>query len=266
MSWGKTAFLLGVVAALIAPSADAASADTARAYVAAHRKQIVEEYLKLVSVPDLHGDVPNLKRNADLLLSMMKQRGLAAELWNTSSGVPVVFGQKLVPGARHTILFYIHYDGQPVDPKRWAQPDPFKPLIRTDSIEAGGKPISELPADIPDSWRVYARAAGDDKVPIEAILVALDAASPKVNVKIFLHGEEEGGGPGQAEVIKEYPDKLKSDLTVILDGPAHPNGKATIFYGARGYAGLTVTTPPGKACIAAITGTGCPTPMSAWPN
>jgi acetylornithine deacetylase/succinyl-diaminopimelate desuccinylase-like protein len=108
--------------------------------------------------------------------------------------------------------------------------------------------------------------AVDDKVPIEAILVALDAAPPKVNVKIFLHGEEEGGGPGQAEVIKEYPDKLKSDLTVILDGPAHPNGKATIFYGARGYAGLTVTTPPGKACIAAITGTGCPTPMSAWPN
>jgi acetylornithine deacetylase/succinyl-diaminopimelate desuccinylase-like protein len=60
-------------------------------------------------------------------------------------------------------------------------------------------------------------------------------------VKIFLHGEEEGGGPGQAEVIKEYPGKLKSDLTVILDGPAHPSGKATILYGARSFAGLTVT-------------------------
>jgi hypothetical protein len=44
MSWGKTAFLLGVFAALIAPSADAAPADITRAYVAAHRKQIVEEY------------------------------------------------------------------------------------------------------------------------------------------------------------------------------------------------------------------------------
>jgi acetylornithine deacetylase/succinyl-diaminopimelate desuccinylase-like protein len=224
-----------------ATAASAAPADMARAYVGAHKKQIVEEYLKLVAVPDLHGDVPNLKRNADLLLAMMKKRGLDAELWVPSNGIPVVFGEKLVPGARHTILFYIHYDGQPVDPKRWAQPDPFKPVIRTDTIEHGGKTVAMLPPEIPDDWRVYARAAGDDKVPIEAILTALDAIPPKENIKIFLHGEEEGGGPGQDEVIKKYPDKLKSDVTVILDGPAHPLGKATIYYGARGGANLTVT-------------------------
>src|SRR5580704_2315773 len=154
----KVAVLLGVVAALAAPSCvNAAPADAARAYVAAHRKDIVEEYLKLVSVPDLHGDVPNLKRNADLLLAMMKQRGLDAELWDTSGGVPVVFGQKLVHDAKHTILFYAHYDGQPVDAKRWQQSDPFKPLLRTGSIEAGGKPVTDLPASFPDSWRIYAR-------------------------------------------------------------------------------------------------------------
>ena len=238
----KFAVLLGMAAALMAPAlANAAPADAARAYVAAHRKDIVEEYLKLVSVPDLHGDVPNLKRNADLLLAMMKQRGLDAELWDTSGGVPVLFGQKLVPGAKHTILFYAHYDGQPVDPKRWQQPDPFKPLLRTDSIEAGGKPVTDLPASFPDSWRIYARAAGDDKVSAEAILRALDVAAPKENIKVFLHGEEEGSGPSEAEVIKKYPDKLKADLVVILDGPAHPAGKATIFYGARGGAGLSVT-------------------------
>jgi len=105
----RLVILLSVAAALMSPiSVSAAPADAARAYVAAHRKEIVEEYLKLVSVPDLHGDVPNLKRNADLLLAMMKQRGLDAELWDTSGGVPVVFGQKLVPGAKHTILFYAH--------------------------------------------------------------------------------------------------------------------------------------------------------------
>lgn len=233
----------GLLLALVflAPPVAAAPADVTRAYVAAHRQQIVEEYLNLVSLPDLHGDAPALKRNADLLVQMMKQRGLDPQEWDTSSGVPVVFGEKLVPGAKHTILFYIHYDGQPVDAKRWAQPDPFKPVIRTDSIEHGGKTVAELPASFPDSWRIYARAAGDDKVPIEAILTALDAAPPKENVKIFLHGEEEGGGPGQAEVIKKYPDKLKSDLVVILDGPAHPAGKATIAYGARGGANLTLT-------------------------
>lgn len=241
-------FLCSTALANLAPALSATPADTARAYVDAHRKAIVQEYLSLVGTPDLHGDVPDLNRNARLLVTMMKKRGLDVELWNTSDGIPVVFGQKLVPGAKRTILFYIHYDGQPVDAKRWAQPDPFTPVIRTDTIEAGGKVVSALPENIPDGWRIYARAAGDDKVPIEAILSALDVihSQPKDNIKIFLHGEEEGGGPGQGEVIKLYPEKLKSDLTVILDGPAHPMGRATISYGARGAAGLTVTVYTAK--------------------
>ncbi len=176
---------------------------------------------------------------------MMKQRGLDAEQWDTADGISVMFGQKLVPGAKRTILFYAHYDGQPVDAKRAGlQPDPFQPVLRTDSSEAGGKPVTDLAnAAYPDAWRIYARAAGDDKVPIEAILVALDAikSHPKENVKIIFDGEEEGGGTGLAEVIKKYPDKLKSDLLVICDGPEHASAKPTIYYGARGGANLTVT-------------------------
>ena len=107
MIFRKTATLLSLSAFLAGPAHPATPADTTRTYVATHRKAIVQEYLKLVGTPDLHGDVPNLKRNADLLLAMMKQRGLDAELWNTSDGVPVVFGQKLVPGAKRTILFYM---------------------------------------------------------------------------------------------------------------------------------------------------------------
>jgi acetylornithine deacetylase/succinyl-diaminopimelate desuccinylase-like protein len=239
-------WLAGVCLPALCQPAAAAPADMARAYIATHKKAIVEEYLKLAGSPSLHGDVPNLKRTADLLLAMMKKRGLDAELLVPSNGIPVVFGQKLVPGAKHTILFYIHYDGQPVDAKRWAQPDPFMPVIRTDTIEHGGKTVTEIPADVPDDWRIYARAAGDDKVPIQSILTALDAVKPTENIKIFLHGEEEGGGPGQDEIIKKYPDKLKSDVAIILDGPAHPLGKSTIYYGARGGANLTVTVYTAK--------------------
>jgi acetylornithine deacetylase/succinyl-diaminopimelate desuccinylase-like protein len=83
---------------------------------------------------------------------------------------------------------------------------------------------------------------------IEAILQALDSihSHPKENVKIILDGEEEGGGSGLAEVIGKYPDKLKSDLLVILDGPQHASGKPTIFYGARGGANLGVTVYTAK--------------------
>lgn len=248
MIFCRTAMLLFLGAYLAGPALSATPGDTARAYVATHRKAIVEEFLKLAGTPALHGDASNLKQNADLLLAMMKQRGLDAEIWNSSSGVPVVFGQKLVPGAKHTILFYAHYDGQPIDAKRWAQADPFTPVMRTDTIEAGGKLVDALPDNIPDNWRLYARAAADDKISIESLLVALDAihSQPKENIKIFLHGEEEGSGPSQSEAIKQHPDKLKSDLTVMLDGPMNPLGKATISYGARGGTGLTVTVYTAK--------------------
>ncbi len=233
-----------VVALLAGTGAGAAPGDAVRAYVNSHKNEMIQEYLKLAAIPDVHGDIPNLKKNADLLLDMMKKRGLDAEELQTADGVAEVFGQKIVPGAKHTILFYIHYDGQPVVPKRWAQPDPFTPVIRTDTIENGGKTVTDFTnVTWPDDWRIYARAVGDDRVPIEAILQALDAlhSHPKDSVKIILDGEEEGGGTALAEVIKKYPDKLHSDLLVVLDSPEHASGKPTIFYATRGGAGLTVT-------------------------
>jgi acetylornithine deacetylase/succinyl-diaminopimelate desuccinylase-like protein len=239
---------MGVCAAVGSAAAQTpGTAATVKAYADRHRREIAEEYIQLLSVNNLHGNVEGLQKNADLLVQMMNKRGLQAEQWPTSTGVPVVFGQKLVPGAKRTILFYIHYDGQPVAPKRWQQEDPWKPVVRTDSIEAGGTVVTDLShAAYPDAWRIYARSAGDDKVPIESLLCTLDAlkSSQKANVKIVLHGEEEGGSPkgdGLGEAIAKYPDKLKSDLLVVLDGPQHPSGRPTIYYGARGGAGVEVT-------------------------
>lgn len=244
---------LGLIAGAVSGWTQAFNtAATVKAYADSHRREIAEEYIQLLSVNNLHGNVEGLQKNADLLVQMMNKRGLQAEQWPTSTGVPVVFGQKLVLGAKKTILFYIHFDGQPVEPKRWAQEDPWKPVVRTDTIEAGGKVVTDLShAEYPDAWRIYARSAGDDKVPIEAILCALDAlkGTEKENVKIILHGEEEGGSPkgdGLGEVIAKYPDKLKSDLLVLLDGPQHPSGRPTMYYGARGGANVDVTVYTAK--------------------
>ena len=239
------ALTCSVVSSLPAQTVDVSRVHT---YADTHRREIVGEYLKLLSLPNIHGDAKALQANADLLAAMMKKRGLDTAIWPTSSGVPMVFGEKTTPGAKRTILFYIHYDGQPVDAKRWAQPDPFVPVVRTDSIEAGGTVVTDLSsATFPDAWRIYARAAGDDKAPIEAFLCALDAigSSQRENVKLFLDGEEEGGGKGLAEVIQKYPEKLRSDLLVILDGPQHPSGP-TIYYGARGGASVNVTVYTAK--------------------
>ena len=69
---------------------------------------------------------------------------------------------------------------------------------------------------------------------------------PSQNIKVILHGEEEGGGPSLDHVIKNHADKLRSDVLIILDGPQHPSDKPTIYYGARGGAGLEVTVYTAK--------------------
>lgn len=241
------AFCVGL--SVISGSAMAVTASDVRTYTDKHRNQIVTELLKLAAIPDLHGNVQQLSQTAAALMPMMAKRGLDPQQWQTSDGVSELFGQKLVPGAKRTILFYIHYDGQPIDPKRWQQPDPFVPVIRTDTIEAGGKVVTDVPASgYPDQWRIYARAAADDRGPIVSFLNALDAIGghPKDNVKVILDGEEEGGGKALEEAVKGHPDQLKADMLVILDGPQHASGNATIFYGARGGAGLRLTVYTAK--------------------
>jgi len=221
-----------------------------RDYVKAHQEELIREYMAYVSVPDLHGDLPNLARNAELLRKMLAKRDLRPEVWTVDGGAPVVYGERLVPGATRTILFYIHYDGQPIDAKRWAQPDPFVPVVRTDTIEHGGKEVTDLSAihEFPPGWRIYARGAGDDKAPIECLLAAIDALGPKIkeNIKIFMHGEEEDSGPSLAAAIHQHPDKLKADLLVILDGPQHPTGRPTMYFGARGGVNVQVTVYTAK--------------------
>jgi acetylornithine deacetylase/succinyl-diaminopimelate desuccinylase-like protein len=221
-------------------------------YVREHQTAIVREFMGLVSIPNVRSDVPNIKRNAEQLRQMLERRGMKPEIWDTPS-TPLVYGERLVPGAVRTILFYIHFDGQPVEKTGWKQQDPWSPIIRAGSLEEGAREITDWSTreSFPDSWRVYARSAGDDKGPIQAFVSAMDAigGKPSNNIKVILHGEEEGGGPALDFVVKNHADKLGSDVLLIVDGPQHPSGNPTLYYGARGGTGLTVTVYTAKSAM-----------------
>jgi acetylornithine deacetylase/succinyl-diaminopimelate desuccinylase-like protein len=221
-------------------------------YVREHQPAIVREFMELVAIPNVRSDAANIKRNAEFLRQMLERRGMKPQVWDTPS-TPLVYGERLVSGATRTILFYIHFDGQPVDKSGWKQPDPWTPIIRAGTLEEGAEEIREWPTRtaFPDTWRVYARSAGDDKGPIQAFVSAMDAigGKPTQNVKVILHGEEEGGGPALDFVVKNHADTLRSDVLLIVDGPQHPSGNPTIYYGARGGAGLTVTVYTAKSAM-----------------
>lgn len=239
-----------VLVALLALPALAQEPDV-KAYVRSHDAEIFHEFTGLLAIPNTHGDVPNLTKNAEYLSQMLARRGMKAQIWAGPNGAPEVFGEKLVPGAKRTILFYIHYDGQPVDRAKWHS-DPFAPTLRDAPIEEGGKVLGNAPsiAEFPPSWRIYARGAGDDKGPIEAFVAALDAIggdTAKNNIKVILDGEEEGGGTSLASALKNHTAELQSDVIMFCDGPQHPTHRPTIYYGARGGTNLTVTVYTAKS-------------------
>lgn len=213
-----------------------------RAWIAANQQPVVGELLELLAIPNVAADRPNIRRNAEHLRGMLQKRGFSAELLETA-GNPLVYGELRVPGATRTLLLYSHYDGQPVDPKRWKQPDPFTPVLRR------GKDGPEIPrgaAKLDPETRIYARSASDDKSPIVMMLAALDAlkaagTGPTTNVRVILDGEEEAGSPNLVPAIGKYREKLSADLMVILDGPQHSSGRPTIAYGARGIARVDIT-------------------------
>jgi acetylornithine deacetylase/succinyl-diaminopimelate desuccinylase-like protein len=137
------------------------------------------------------------------------------------------------------VVFYAHYDGQPVNPKDWASP-PFSPTMRAGS-DTGSKTIDWRTAPLPfdPEWRLFGRAASDDKSSIVAFLSAFDALraigrKPSVNIKVFWEGEEEEGSPHLSQILRDNMGQLAADLWLIGDGPVHQSRTPTIYFGARG--------------------------------
>ncbi len=230
-----------LAAAVLAGAQDRSSLER---WTAAHQRQILAEFSELLSIPNVGTDRPNIRRNAEFLRGMLERHSFRSEVLETA-GNPLVYGEHNMPGATATTLFYIHYDGQPVDPPKWKQETPFHPVMRDGRMEEGARTIADFAQRemVPDDWRLYARSASDDKAPIVALCAAMDAIGGKTrsNIHVVLDGEEEMGSPSLTGAIARYRDKLRASLLLILDGPVHASGRPTLAFGARGIVTLELT-------------------------
>jgi len=227
--------------------------DKVRDYRRAHEQQIIKEFTTLLAIPNVAADTPNIRKNAAMIVELMKQRGLNPRLLEakTPNVPPAVYGEWKSPGARRTIIVYAHYDGQPTDPKQWTGTQPWQPVFRSAAIEAGGQILpgptgSTNEAALNPEWRIYARSASDDKAGVLAILNAFSALQDKSialtsNVKFFFEGEEEAGSPHLGEIIELNKDLLEADAWIIGDGPVHQSGRKQVVFGARGDTNVDVT-------------------------
>jgi acetylornithine deacetylase/succinyl-diaminopimelate desuccinylase-like protein len=217
-------------------------------WVSSHQRELVTTLADVVSISSVRGDTANLRRQATMLQETLASRGFESSVIETPDA-PLVFGERRTPGATRTLLLYFHYDGQPVDAPRWKQATPFTPVMRSGRLDDPGvreiadfRNLTRFEAD----WRLYGRATGDDKGPIVAFLGALDALeaggiTPTWNLKVLLDGDEESGSTGLKAVANANRQRFSADLLLMMDGPAHPSGRPTLVFGARGAVGFELT-------------------------
>jgi acetylornithine deacetylase/succinyl-diaminopimelate desuccinylase-like protein len=234
------------------PLPPAQVAQEVRAYRLDNEDRIVRELAEFLSIPNVASDTSNIQKNAARLVEMLEARGIETHLLTIGGRGPVVFGKLMAPEAKRTVIFYAHYDGQPVDAVTWTDGKPFEPVLRNAAIEAGGKRIpfpelgSKKRAIYEDDWRIYARSSSDDKSPIVALLAALDALRARkiplgVNLKVIFEGEEEAGSQNLERTVDLHRNLLGGDLLITADGPVHQSGRPLVFFGNRGDIGLDIT-------------------------
>jgi len=194
-----------------------------QSYLDSHREQQLDELHELLSIASVSTDperAADVRTCASWLESHLRSIGLPTVRVYDTPGHPIVYAEDLRAGAdKPTVLFYGHYDVQPVDPiDLWSTP-PFSPTIRNNKI--------------------YARGATDDKgqvfLHIKAIeaMLAVDGTLP-VNIKMIIEGEEEIGSPNLAPFVKMYSEMLSCDCIVVSDTSMFAPGIPSLVYGLRG--------------------------------
>src|SRR5882724_10292329 len=194
-----------------------------------NKGRFVEELKALLRIPSISTDperVGDVRRAAEFVAAELKRIGMEnVHLIETSTakhpgGHPLVYADWLHAEGRPTVLCYGHYDVQPAEPlDEWKSP-PFEPTERNGNL--------------------YARGAVDDKGQMYSHVKALESLFQSsggrlpINVRVLIEGEEEVGGEGIAQFLREHPEQLKADFALVSDTSMFAPGLPTLCVGLRG--------------------------------
>ena len=191
-------------------------------YINTNRDRFVDElkaYLAIPSISALPQHQPDVRRCAEWTADELRRIGMQNVRLIETPGNPVVYADWLGAEGAPTILFYGHYDVQPVDPLDLWQSPPFEATVRDGEI--------------------YARGAADDKGQIFMHFKAIEAHLKQngrlpVNLRVILEGEEEVGSANLDNFVKDHKNELGADVVVISDSTMFDRGVPSITYGLRG--------------------------------
>lgn len=158
--------------------------------------------LAAVSANGIAGE--HMRKSAQYVAGVLREVGIDARVEQSTNpdGTPGAFevvGSRIVNPSAPTVLLYAHHDVQPVpDPSEW-ETNPFEGTER--------------------DGRLYGRGSADDGGGIAIHYGALRALSDdlRVNIKVFIEGEEEMGSPSFIPFIESHKDEFESDVIIVAD-------------------------------------------------
>ena len=210
------------------------SLDPVLARIDADLPQATDRLLELLRIPSISTDPAfqdDCQAAADWLVSDLESIGFTADKRPTP-GHPMVVGH--ADGSGTHVLFYGHYDVQPVDPLDLWDRDPFDPQIED---TAKGKVIR-------------GRGSSDDKGQLMTFVEACRAwkavhGTLPGKISIFFEGEEESGSPSLVPFMQENAEELTADVALICDTGLYGDSTPAIITQLRGLLGeeITITGP-----------------------
>ncbi|MCK0139095.1 M20/M25/M40 family metallo-hydrolase [Aliiroseovarius sp. F47248L] len=196
----------------------------------------IDRLLALLRIPSISTDpayAVECQKAADWLVNDLKTIGFQADKRQTP-GHPMVVAHADGPADAPHLMFYGHYDVQPVDPLELWDTPPFEPALE----------------DTPAGKVIRGRGSSDDKGQLMTFVEACRAwiavhGSLPARVSLFFEGEEESGSPSLIPFMEENRDELTTDIALICDTGLFESKTPAIITQLRGMSceDFTITGP-----------------------
>ena len=190
-------------------------------FVDKHRNELLNDLQTLIRQPSISAKNEGIEECSILVSKMLKKAGVSSEILRLNkNAAPLVFGEvKSKSNPSKTLLFYNHYDVQPVEPiEEWEYP-PFS-----------GKIIGN---------KIFGRGASDDKGELITRIKAVESYLQEYNdvpcnIKFCIEGEEENGSENIEKYLKKFKKKFSCDGVIWEFGYIDTKNRPIVGLGMKG--------------------------------
>jgi acetylornithine deacetylase/succinyl-diaminopimelate desuccinylase-like protein len=202
--------------------------DNVKGAVSGSMKEYLAELREFLAFPTISAEGKALNETADFVIGRLASLGFKTRRFTLPGAPPLIIADLKGEGKR-TLVFYNHYDVQPVDPIGEWKVEPFAGVIK--------------------DGKMFARGVADDKGDLMSRIQAVDALLKvrgrlPLSVKFVVEGEEEIGSPHLHEFVRKHGGEMKGDVCIWEGSDLSPDGRPQFYLGAKGllYIEMTLET------------------------